>query len=273
MRRAALVSLFCGLTFGQAPTGKPAFEVVSIKRTTETLPSVMQSGRKPMQIDDAQAILRGFPLSMVVQMAYGLPDDQVTGPAWMAEERFEIMAKLPAGFSREQVPEMLRAMLAERFKMTVHHEERVRPVYLLVVGKGRLELKESAGGDPDRQGCNGGRGGHYACRNVTMEEFAGVLSRTAAMNAMAPVGTASGGLDRPVVDKTGLKGAYDFTMDYGRVGGPTGGRRGDAAPADTVVTEVPVAEAVKALGLALEPARQPFEILVVDRIERTPTAN
>jgi uncharacterized protein (TIGR03435 family) len=206
-------------------------------------------------------------LALLIGIAYRLPEDQIPGPGWLADERFAIAAKLPEGASKNQVPEMLLTMLAERFKMAVHHEQRVRPVYTLVVGKGPLKLKPSAGGDPSQQGCSGGRGGHHVCQNVTMEAFAAHLTRVGNAELFGNVE-----LGRPVVDKTGIQGAFDFAMDYGRVGS-AGGRRGDAAPADGVVMEVSIAEAVKALGLNLEPARQPFDILVIDRIERVPTEN
>jgi uncharacterized protein (TIGR03435 family) len=128
-------------------------------------------------LDDAQFELASVDLANLVQMAYQLPPDQISGPGWLADERFAIAAKLPAGASRSQVFEMLQTMLAERFKMAVHREQKVRPVYTLVVGKGPLKLKQSAGGDPSQQGCNGGRGGRHNCQNVTMEDFAAFLTR------------------------------------------------------------------------------------------------
>lgn len=93
-------------------------------------------------------------LALLIGIAYRLPEDQIPGPGWLADERFAIAAKLPEGASKNQVPEMLLTMLAERFKMAVHREQKVRPVYTLVVGKGPLKLKQSAGGDPSQQGCN-----------------------------------------------------------------------------------------------------------------------
>lgn len=72
-----------------------------------------------------------------------------------------------------------------------------------------------------------------------------------------------------MVDETGIKRAYDFTMDYGRVGG----RRGGAQPANGAVTEISFIDAVKDLGLNLRPGKQPFDILAIDHIERVPTEN
>lgn len=263
------------------PSSKSEFEVVSVK-PAPPMPSMAElvaSGGITkdgyiidgpnaigVHITDVKAALRGVPLSLIIQMAYRLPADQITGPAWLADARFDVIGKLAAGSSKDDVPQMLQAMLRDRFKIAVHHEEKVRPVYLLVVGKGSLRLKQSSGGKPEQDGCQGGRGGHHACQKVTMEDLAQFLSRGTRATGM--VATAPGWLDRPVIDKTGLKGTYDFTMDYGPVG-TTGGRN---QPADDSMT-VPISEAVKALGLNLEPSRQPFDVLVLDHIERVPTEN
>lgn len=265
MRHAVLLCLSGSLLFAQTPPAKPAFEAVSIKPTSQTFMALMQSGKTPLRIDDAQVELRAASLSFLIQYAFGVPPDRISGPGWLEGANFEILAKLPAAANKNEAPEMLQTMLAERFKLAVHHREEVQPVYLLTVGKGTLKLKQSAGGDPEQQGCQGGRGGHHACQNVTMEGFAALLTRMGSA-------TGNGELGRPAVDRTGLQGAFDFAMDYGRVGA-AGGRRGDAPPADSVTVEVSIAEAVKALGLALAPGNQPFDILVIDHVERVPTAN
>jgi uncharacterized protein (TIGR03435 family) len=235
--------------------------------------SAIASGAIHFRVDDAQVDLGGVDLSTLIQLAYGLPPDQISGPGWLEEEPFSIMAKLPAGASKSQVPEMLQTMLAERFKMTVHHEEKVRPVYLLEVGKGPLKLKESKGDNPGQDGCQGEGGGYRFCQNVTMEQFAEILSQGATMSAMAPVGTPSALLDRPVVDETELKGGYDFSLEYGRVGAARVGRGGNSAPTGDGATLVPISDAVKALGLVLKPGRHTFDILVIDHVERVPSEN
>jgi len=91
------------------------------------------------------------------------------------------------------------------------------------------------------------------------------------MAAAMPVGADPVWLDRPVIDRTGLTGSYDFPLDFGRVGA-TVGRRGGGATDENVVL-VPLRDAVKDLGLALESGRAPFDILVIDHSERVPTEN
>ena len=219
-------------------------------------------------MDDSQVDFLSASMSVLLQMAYRLPTDQIVAPAWINDDKFDIHAKLPTGAKRDQAPQMLQAMLAERFKMTSHHEERIRPVYLLKVGKGQPGIKPTAGGDVIS--CNGGRGGQHTCQNLTMQQFAEFLSRTRASGMMA--GPDSIWMDRPVINQTGLAGAFDFELNFGRVG-DTAGRRGEASAAGDSVTLVPLAEAVRGLGFQLEASKQPFDFLVIDHLERTPTEN
>ena len=258
-----------------APPAPPAFEVVSIKPgSSAPLMSLIQSGRVHSRIDDARVDLGSIPLSVVIQMAYRLPDDRISGPGWLADARFDIMAKLPAGASKSKAPEMLQSMLAERFHLAVHHDRRLTPVYELVVGKGPLKLKESANDGSELIPCSGGPPpGHHVCHKVSMEQLADHLTRLAGTNStLAPMGgSASLVLDRPVIDMTGLKGVYDFLLDYGRAGG-RGGRGGDADPANDV-TEVSIVDGLRQLGFRLKPAKHAFDYLVIDHVDRVPTEN
>jgi len=258
MRLSTLLLLVAAPLLAQE--SKPAFEVVSIKPASETIMQVIAAGQKPLAIDDAQAAFHAVPLSMLIQFAYQLPQDQVVAPSWIEQARFHIVAKLPPGSSKAQVPAMLQTMLADRFHLASHHEEKTRAVYLLTVGKGGPKMKPAAGGDPAQDGCQGGRGGHHTCRNVTMEAFAEFLS-----HGRTP-GASSVWLDRPVVNRTGLAGAYDFPLDFGCVG--VEGRVG-CGPEQMVS----LIDAVKTLGLTLESAKAPFDILIVDRIDRAPSEN
>jgi uncharacterized protein (TIGR03435 family) len=265
-----LAVLSCGLAFAQTPPARPAFEVVSIKPgPSETMMALAQSGRLRSRIDDAQVDLGSFPLSNLIEFAYGLPSDRISGPNWVADARFDILAKLPAGASRSQVPEMMQTMLAERFHLVVHHDRRVMPVYTLVVGKPPLRLQESAEDDSEPNPCNGGRGGHHTCHKVSMEQLASLLTSYSQM----PFQSTSWAIDRPVIDMTGLKGVYDFSLDYGRVGG-RGGRSGEPASGSADdVTEISLVDAVNHLGLKLEPAKHAFDFIVIDHVDRVPTEN
>jgi uncharacterized protein (TIGR03435 family) len=274
MKLAYLAVLLCGSAFSQAPAPKPAFEVASIKPglAGNITPAQFQSGRVHSLIDNARVDMGSISLEVLIAMAYRMPQDRLVGPRWMGEQRFDILAKLPEGASKDQVPEMLQALLEERFKLVVHHEQKVIPVYALEIGKDGPKIHESTAEDSASGSCNGGF--HKICRKMSMENLAADLTRISGMNASIPGGL-EWGIDRPVVDTTGLKGVYDFTMDYG-LGVPGGGGRGGpgaAAPPPTDGTPRSVIEAVKDLGLKLEPTKHTFDNLVVDHVERVPTEN
>ncbi|MGD0499342.1 MAG: TIGR03435 family protein [Bryobacteraceae bacterium] len=254
----------CGLVHGQPSPARPAFEVVSIRPGSPgSMMDLIQSGKMHSRIDDALLDLGSVSLSAVIQFAYRLPADRISGPGWLDDARFDILAKLPVGASKSQAPEMLQSMLAERFHFAAHRDQKVMPVYELMVGKGPLKLKESANDDSEPIPCEGGLLAHLTCHKVTLEQLANQLSH-------------KWDIDRPVIDVTGLKGAYDFTMGFDLVAG--GGRRGSGSAAGQPngppdPTEISLAEAVRRLGLRLEPARRTFDYLVIDHVDRVPTEN
>jgi uncharacterized protein (TIGR03435 family) len=268
-RSLVLAALWCGLVSGQTPPAKLAFEVVSVKPgPARNLMELMRSGRLQQSIDDAQVALGSISLLNLLEMAYDVPSSRISGPGWLNDTRFDVMAKLPAGASKSQVPEMLQSMLAERFHLAVHIDQKVMPVYGLEVGKATLKIQESAN-DDSAPSCNGSLRTRMKCHKQSMEDLANLL------NPRGLVGQI-GGLDRPVIDVTGIKGLYDFTLGFGLV--PDGGRRGGAQPAGDLAaadptTEVTWAEAVKLLGFKLEPTKHTFDYLVIDHVDRTPTEN
>ena len=147
--------LAAGAALAQTPAPGPAFEVASVKPAAPLDRGQMLSGQMHvgMKIDAARVDIGGMSLADLIRVAYRVKPYQVSGPDWMASERFDVLAKLPEGASREQVPEMLQALLAERFKLTVHRESKEHAVYALVVGKNGPKLKESA---PDADAPAGG---------------------------------------------------------------------------------------------------------------------
>jgi uncharacterized protein (TIGR03435 family) len=275
--KAAFLGLFLSiLAAGQTPAAKPAFEVASIRPglsgnlNPSQFQSAVQAGTFHQLIDDSRIDLGSVPLLNLILMAYRVPQDRITGPSWIMEptQRFDVQAKLPAGATKAQVPEMLQTLLEERFKLAVHHDQRVVSVYALTVAKDGPKLQASAADDPSAPACNGGF--RKVCRKMTMEGLANLFTRMSEMNV-----SLEGGIDRPVLDQTGLPGAYDFILEYGRDRG-AGGRSGPSVAPAAVPSEGTtrsVFEAVKDLGLKLDSIKHTFDILVVDRVERTPTAN
>ena len=271
MIRICLPLLFCGLAIAQSPPAKPVFEVASVRPGPPGAPmQLFRSGKVYVKIDDARVSIGSMSLASVIQMAFQLPVDQIIQPDWTDELRFDIQATLPQGAAKEQVPGMLQTLLAERFKLAVHHEEKELPVYVLTVAKDGPKFHESTEEDQAKWGCNGGF--RKVCRHVTMENLAALMSNPVRMAEKYPAfANMPGALDRRVVDMTGLKGAWDFELVSGR---DNGGRRGGDAPAPAADTDVvSMFDAMKALGLKLEPAKHTYEILVVDHVERIPTEN
>lgn len=276
--------------FGQTP--RPEFEVASIRATDQSNPQQVSVG---VHVDGAQVSITYFSLKDYIRVAYKIKDYQVVGPDWITSERFDIAAKIPAGANRDQVPEMLQALLEERFKIKTHMDSKEFPVYALVAAKGGFKLKETpadAGAEPAEAGRGGavnvtasgsargvslnlGRGSYFTfadnkleAKKVTMVTFSDTLARF---------------MDRPVVDMTELKGNYDITLNFtqedytamlirsaiaaGVVLPPQALRALEFSSGDSL------ASALQLVGLKLDARKAPLPVLVVDKIEKTPTAN
>jgi uncharacterized protein (TIGR03435 family) len=143
--------LFClALAAAVAPAQtKPTFEVASVKPTAldmAKLAAQAQSGEMPRvgpRVDGARAEYIFLALKDLIVLAYKVKPYQITGPDWIASQRFDIIAKLPDGASKDDVPMMLQALLEDRFKLALHRESKEGPVLALVVGKGGPKMKES----------------------------------------------------------------------------------------------------------------------------------
>jgi beta-lactamase regulating signal transducer with metallopeptidase domain len=133
---------------GQPPNARPKFEVASVKR------SECFTGRS--SIDPGSVTLKGLPLKAVLREAFKVPMDRIEGPSWLDTDCFEIAAKLTEGATSDQLPAMYQALLAERFKLVAHTEDRPRPGYALVVDKGGPKFKED---DPETNFMGPGRSG------------------------------------------------------------------------------------------------------------------
>ena len=145
----------------QAPAAKPQFEVATIKPAAPLNPAMVASGKLHvgMNVDAARVDIGFLSLNDLILLAYKVKQHQLIAPDWAKNQRFDILAKMPEGATKEQVPEMLQGLLAERFGLTFHKEMKEQSVYGLVVGKGGPKLKESsteeeAAPKPDEKGGN-----------------------------------------------------------------------------------------------------------------------
>jgi uncharacterized protein (TIGR03435 family) len=182
-------------------------------------------------------------LADLVRTAYRMKPYQVTGPEWMSSVRFDIMAKLPEGASKDKVPEMLQTLLADRFKMVSHREDKEHPAYALLVGKGGPKLKEA---DPESavqpvdkdapppKGALVMGSGEYQVRvqptpgatraatvsspqfgemKISMGEGGMMRMEFSSMTMQNLADTLSRYTDKPVLDLTELKGKYQITLN------------------------------------------------------------
>jgi len=280
----------------QAPSqspGHPEFEVASIRPSA----SIDDQGGQvniAVHIDGAQVRFISFSLRDYLARAYGTSAAMVSGPDWTAAERFDILATFPAGSTPSQFPEMLQALLADRFRVKFHKEKKELPAYALLTGKGALKLKESppdsaadqdepkgnvslaANGSAAGVGVNFGRGTSYSLANDRFE----VTKMTMTLLATSLTRFA----DRPIVDMTGLTAKYDFTIrltpeDYQAMLMRAALNTGMTLPPAALrsLSENSPAEglsdALQQVGLKLESRKAPLDVIVIDDALKTPTPN
>ena len=292
MNRTAIAILTAGAAFAQnSPkpdaSPRPEFEVATIRPSAQGLQEGVTAG---VRIDGAQFRATTLTLKDYIGMAYRVKLYQISGPDWIASDRFDIAATLPPG-AANQVPEMMQHLLEERFQIKIHHDKKDFPVYVLEVAKGGLKMQESApvpnaedakasltiAGSGSAQGIsvNLGRGSSYSFANnkfeakrVTMATLAATLERF---------------LDRPIVDMTDLTGTYDLSLpvtdeDYRIMLIRAGLNAGVALPPQALrlldgASTPSLFEAMQNLGLKLDARKAPLDTIVVDDSRKTPTEN
>ncbi len=267
----------------QATTDKPPeFEVASIKPTkagTQGFFIRMQPG--------GRFVATGLTTKFLIEQAYDIKDSQLAGgPAWLDSEHYDIDAKpdeetgaafdkLPPDQRRPRLNMMLKALLADRFKLSVTHETKELSVYALVIAKGGPKFHESTykpaekfsdtpppspgQGGPPRQGIMMNGRGELTVTYAGLPMFADVLSRS---------------VSGIVIDKTGLTGKYDFTLKWtpDEVQGPMmpgGSRPGADSPPPPDSSGPSIFTALREqLGLKLEPQKAPTDVLMIQHVEK-----
>ncbi len=254
------------------------FEVASIRPASPT------SSRDRGHLFDDPGRVHGESVTMrtVLTRAFDVKQNDIDGPAWLDDAKFDVNAKIPAAATKDQVPAMLRQLLTERFHLATHKENRDMPAYVLTIAKGGIKFKQNH--DPNIKPMHPGdlgSGGEGArdrdgypiipphLSGGVGHSTEGVMKHTAVAmtmeNLLRMIGVQ---LDRPLprmVDRTGLTGRYDFKLEY-LVTMPGQTQHEFGGP--------PITEAVeKQLGLHVEKMKVPVEMLIVDHIDRTPTEN
>lgn len=289
-----------------------SFEAASIKPAAPLEPGRIMIGMHggPGTPEPGQMTFMNVSLNDLVQNAYNVKSYQVTGPDWLNSARFDITAKVPVGATKEQSKVMMRNLLAERFKLVVHHSTKESSIYALLVAKGGPKLKEAAkapAGDPNTPPSDTPRGlGPPVIGKDGMPLPPGI-GRGGAFMMMAPGGrmrmivngatiaklldALANQLDRPVVDMTGLTGTYDITLEFapdpsimqarmagmGGGGPPPGMGPNGPGPGGDSGDAGPAATVFSALpdqlGLRLEARKGPVDLVVIDSVQKTPTEN
>lgn len=220
----------------------PAFEVASIKPARDIQQQALSGNMHVgMKVDGARVDIGALSLADLIQTAFKVKGYQVSGPDWMKSERFDILAKLPEGADKDQVPQMLQTLLAERFKLAYHRETKDQSSYVLVVAKGGPKLKE-APPDPavspdepakeekgamtvdtgqgkvsvktDGRGGAVVNGGKNGVSRISMEN--GVMHMEMSKVTMQQLAEAlTRFIGRPVIDQTELKGNYQVSVEVG----------------------------------------------------------
>lgn len=290
-----------GCCFSQTPP--PSFEVASVKPAahpgTNAMPRVfppavlrigIPGGGPPANADPGTLRYTGISLKLLVQIAYDLPPSRISGPGWLDSETYDIVAKIPAGTAKDQVNPMLQSLLAERFGLAFHRETRELPIYELTVAKGGLKMKEStladAASPPTPRPGGGGNtlrvdGSGFPVAPAGFRSMTGLLSQGGAtilgngQTVRSLLIMLMNELDRPVVDKTGLTGAYDFRLTFMPAAGIALPEPPPGSATDVASEPAPNLQAALSsqLGLKLESAKGPVEMLVIDRANKTPTEN
>ena len=288
MKTILLATICAGLVLGQAPSN-PKFEVASVRPSQ---PTGQQSVDIGVHVDGAQVRIVALPMRDYIARAYRLKLYQVTGPDWLTSERFDLNAKLPAGSTPEQIPEMLQSFLEERFQIKLHREKKELPVYALIIGKPPLKLQESApdaAADAAPKGTSNvavsgsaagvsvdlGNGSYYTFNNgkfeiekVTMDMLARQLERY---------------VDRPIIDMTDLKGKYDVTVsvtpeDYQTMLIRAAVNAGLMLPPQAIQimdngSIASLLDGFQQPGLKMDARKAPLDVVVIDQMSKTPTDN
>jgi uncharacterized protein (TIGR03435 family) len=262
-------------------TPRPSFDVASIK------PDHGGTGLFRIRADTGRFVADNATLRFLLQYAYRVKDSQISGaPSWIDSEHYDIEAKRDDS-SADRQPKlgddeegaqlrlMVQSLLADRFKLTLHHETKELPIYALVVAKNGPKLRESANtpedsvplgpptpdGPQPRHSVRMGRG-ELSINAESLDMFADLLSR------QREVG-------RLVVNQTGLKGNYDFTLNWTpdasqgqMLSLPGGGPPGDVAPPLDASGPTIFTALQEQLGLKLESQKGPVDTIVIDHMEK-----
>lgn len=251
-RLAATLALSAMTAFAQT---NPVFEVATVKPAAPLdmakIAAGMQAGQMPnigVRVEGSRAEYTYVALRDLIALAWGVKPYEITARDWLANTRFDIVAKIPDGATKDDIPKMLQSLLEERFKLSVHEASAEHPVLALVVAKGGPKLKESTEtptpldvnaqlepGETTMQGPDGpvrmtlgkngsasldmGAKGKMSYRvdpaTQSMHLEGSMITMAGFANMLTQLSQMGGAGGRQIVDMTGLKGYYQVAIDFG----------------------------------------------------------
>jgi uncharacterized protein (TIGR03435 family) len=244
-----------------APDAHPKFDVATIK------PSQPNQPGKGFGFNGTHTRTFHTNVNDLIALAYGMHAKQIIGaPDWLGTDLYDIdgVADVPGRPSIKQMGEMIQGLLADRFALKFHHEQRELSVYAIQVASGGPKMKETTAGPNDPQGF-GLRGfGDLIVRNMTMKEFASWMQ--------------SGIMDKPVIDQTGLTAKYDFNLKWTPDDSQFAQFRGTNGPIQPPAGDNPDAPPSlytalqEQLGLKFTATKAMDDVIVIDHVEK-PSSN
>ena len=268
-----------GRAQSQAGGATPVFEVASVKPAQPPTGGAFRSGvfGGPGKGDPGHISYSYMSLARLVMEAYGINASQLSGPDWINETRFDIVANIPPETTKEQVPIMLQNLLAERIRLKVHREARTMTVYELTVASVGPKLRAADDKSTSENGISGqprlsakdgfpeipaGRNGgmqidgraRWQAYDATMQDLAKMLTRE---------------VHAPVADATGLGGRYDMSLSWVTAEAALG----SGESADTIAGPTLFAAVSNQLGLRLVAKKGPVDMLIIDSADKVPSGN
>lgn len=242
MRAGVLLAVTCAAASAQS------FAAVSIRPSAG---QVQFEHDGITEVSPGSLRMRDVTVATCIKFAYPVLDSQISGPEWLQTEHFDIVAKADQPAAPDQLKLMMRVLLADRFGLRFHSQNKELRSYVMTVAKGGHKLHESAAGT----------------QTFRENSAVGTIARAMTMKDLADF--LSGPLQTPVVDNTGLAGKYDFALDFTAYL-PEGERvmKVDFSNATGIVISAMQGE----LGLHMESRKESVEVLVVDQVER-PSGN
>ena len=255
----------------------PVYEVASIKPNKSSDPT------RAIRATPDRLAITNFTLRMLIRTAYGVQDFQISGgPNWLNSENYDVEAKMDSSMVDEmaklspdqrqlQTLHMLQSLLADRFRLALHRETKELPVYALVIGKYGPKFQEAKPGDTYPNGIAGPGGHPLGAGALLRMERGKLVGQGVPLSNLVEVLSQENLVGRTVVNKTGLAGNYDFTLQWtsDESRASTGGQQGTENPPAPNSSGPSLFTAIQEqLGLKLESQKSSVEILVIDHVEK-----